>query len=201
MADAARPRTTSKTVATKPGCSPLRVMYGQAVTAQPKSWRQVESGFLSAMEAFDTNLVSGLADMGDLQNGKGDFFNDLLALLLENCSGTTLYSRGEVPGLIFSKHHLDVTFPNVGVAEFILEAKAVGTPKHGGSPKERPIGRAGSADLDKRIKEIAFKAIDLKAEYARVQAERGGQPTAIAGNLTTWRVRSDHGPTSSSRHV
>lgn len=24
---------------------------------------------------------------GDLQNGKGDFFSDLLALLLENCSG------------------------------------------------------------------------------------------------------------------
>ena len=138
------------------------------------------------MEAFDANLASGVADMGDLQNGKGDFFNDLLALLLENCAGVTLYSRGGVPGLIFPKHHLDVTFPSTGVVQFMLEAKAVGTPKHPGSLKEAPIGRPGSADLDKRIKEIGFKTIDLKAEYARILAEQGGQPSAIAGNLTTW---------------
>jgi len=67
----------------------------------------------------------------------------------------------------------------------MLEAKAVGTPKHPGSPKQEPIGRPGSADLDKRIKEIGFKTIDLKAEYARVMSEKGGQPSAIAGNLTT----------------
>ncbi len=181
-----RLRTTSKTVATKPGCLPLKLMYEEAVKSKPKAWGQVESHFLSAMERFDANLANGLADMGDLQNGKGDFFNDLLALLLENCAGVTLYSRGGVPGLIFPKHHLDVTFPSTGVVEFMLEAKAVGTPRHPGSPREQPIGRAGSADLDKRIKEIGFKTIDLKAEYARILAEQGSQPSAIAGNLTTW---------------
>lgn len=186
MTGPAKPRTTSNSVATKPGCAPLKSAYEQAVAIQPRTWGEIEALFLRAMEEFDANIVSGVADMGDLQNGKGDFFNDLLALLLENCAGVTLYSRGGVPGLIFPKHNLDVTFPNTGVVAFMLEAKAVGTPKHPGSPKQKPIGRPGSADLDKRVKEIGFKAIDLKAEYARIMAAKGEGPTAIAGDLTTW---------------
>src|SRR4029077_17233451 len=182
----ARKRSTSRMVATKPGCAPLKKAYEAAVRLKPKAWSTVEALFLRAMEEFDANIVSGVADMGDLQNGKGDFFNDLLALLLENCAGVTLYSRGGVPGLVFPKHNLDVTFPNTGVVAFMLEAKAVGTPKHPGSPKQKPIGRPGSADLDKRVKEIGFKAIDLKAEYARIMAAKGEGPTAIAGDLTTW---------------
>ena len=67
-----------------------------------------------------------------------------------------------------------------------LEAKALGTPKHPGSPKAKPLGRAGSADVDKRIKEIGFKTIDLKAEYARMLAAHGTSPTSMAGDLTTW---------------
>ena len=76
--------------------------------------------------------------------------------------------------------------PSTGVAQFLLEAKAVGTPKHPGSPKQKPVGRPGSADLDKRVKEIGFKTIDLKAEYARIMAAKGETPTAISGDLTTW---------------
>jgi hypothetical protein len=186
MAASAKPRTTSKTVATKPGCAPLKAAYDLAVKSAPKTWDEVEDSFLRGMERFDANIAAGVADMGDLQNGKGDFFNDLLALLLENCAGVTLYSRGGVPGLTFPKHNLDVTFPASGVVEFLLEAKAVGTPKHPGSPRQKAMGRAGSADLDKRIKEIGFKTIDLKAEYARIMAARGERPTAISGDLTTW---------------
>lgn len=186
MPGGVKPRTTSKTVATKPGCAPLRMAYQRAVAIGPNTWNQVEADFLRAMEEFDANIAAGIADMGDLQNGKGDFFNDLLALLLENCAGVTLYSRGGVPGLTFPKHNLDVTFPNSGVVEFMLEAKAVGTPKHPGSPRQKAIGRPGSADLDKRIKEIGFKTIDLKAEYARIMASQGERPSPIAGDLSTW---------------
>jgi len=184
----ARVRLTSQVVATKPGCAPLMKMYEAAVVAKPKSWTEVEEPFLRAMEQFDANVASGLADMGDLQNGKGDFFNDLLALLLENCAGVTLWSRGGVPGLIFPNHNLDVTFPSDGTVEFNLEAKTVGTPKHPGSPKAKPLGRRGSADLDKRVKESGFKAIDLKAEYGRIAAQRGRSPDGGpgGGSLTTW---------------
>lgn len=186
MAQPVRARAISQTVARKPGCAPLKAAYEQAFADKPKTWSEVEALFVHAMEAFDSNVASGLADMGDLQNGKGDFFNDLLALLLENCAGIQLYSRGKVPGLIIPRHNLDVTFPRKGPIEFILEAKALGTPKHPGSPREKAIGRGGSADVDKRIKEVGFKTIDLKAEYARILAGHGTSPTSITGDLTAW---------------
>lgn len=186
MKRAPRPRALSRVVATKPGCAPLKAAYEQAVAARPKSWSEITELFLRGMEGFDRNVANGVADMGDLQNGKGDFFNDLLALILENCADIQLWSRGDVPGLIFPKHKLDVTYPGVGAVEFVLEAKAVGTPKHPGSPKEGAIGRPGSSDLDKRVKEIGFKTIDLKAEYARILSQRGESPNTIAGDLTAW---------------
>lgn len=181
-----KPRKLSNVVATKPGCAPLKAAYEQAVASKPKSWETIEPFFLRAMEGFDENVATGVADIGDLQNGKGDFFNDVLALLLENCAGVELWSRGGVPGLIIPKHNLDVTYPNTGPIEFVLEAKAVGTPKHPLSPKSKPIGRDGAADLDKRVKEIAFKTIDLKAEYARHAAVRGESTEPMSGDLTTW---------------
>jgi hypothetical protein len=186
MTNIGRPRTTSTQVATSPGCAPLKAAYEQAVGLKPKTWNEVEVLFLRGMEGFDRNVAAGIAEMGDLQNGKGDFFNDLLALLLENCAGVQLYSRGKVPGLIIPKHNLDVTYPSSGPIEFVLEAKALGTPKHPGSLKAKPAGREGSADLDKRIKEIGFKTIDLKAEYSRIAASKGTSPTSISGDLTTW---------------
>ncbi len=180
----ANPRSTSNVVATKPGCAPFKEAYEQAVDFKPKRWSEVEETFLRAMERFDQNVATGLADMGDLQNGKRDFFNDLLALLLENCAGVQLCSRPAIPGLTFPKHKLDLSFPSTGVVEFILEAKAVGTPRHPLSPKAKAIGRAGSADLDKLGKEIGFRTIDLKAGYARIMAARGQR--ASARDLTTW---------------
>lgn len=183
----AKVRSTSKLVATKPACAPLHAMYTDALAASPRTWNEVEDAFITAMEGFDANVASGVADIGDLQNGKGDFFNDLLALLLENCAGVELFSRGGVPGFVFANHNLDLTYPNTGVVRFTLEAKAVGTPRHALSPRQKLIGRPGSADLAKRVKEVAFKTIDLKAEYGRIMAMRGHSPESTpGGNLTTW---------------
>jgi len=186
MTAPARLRSISPQVCNSPGCAPLKAAYDRAVQLGPKTWDEVEELFLRGLEQFDANVAAGTATMGDLQNGKGDFFNDLLALLLENCAGVQLYSRGKVPGLMIPQHNLDVTFPARGNIEFILEAKAVGTPRHPGSPKQKPIGRAGSADLDKRVKEVGFKTIDLKAEFARIMAAKGEAPTSISGDLTGW---------------
>ena len=160
-------------------------MYRTAEASRPKTWTEVEDAFVRAMEAFDANVANGVADIGELQNGKGDFLNDLLALLLEGCAGVQLYSRGGVPGLVFANHNLDVTYPNTGVVKFTLEVKAVGTPRHPLSPKQKSIGRPGSADLAKRVKEVAFKTIDLKAEFGRIMAARGQPASAPGGNLTT----------------
>jgi hypothetical protein len=181
-----KPRSTSTLVATKEACAPLLRMYKAAETSRPKTWREIEEPFVRAMEAFDANVAVGIADIGDLQNGKGDFLNDLIALVLEGCGGVQLYSRGGVPGFVFANHNLDVTYPNEGVVRFTLEVKAVGTPRHPLSPTQKPIGRPGSSDLAKRVKEAAFKTIDLKAEYGRIMAGRGQAASAPSGNLTSW---------------
>ncbi len=186
--------------ATSERCQPFRAVYTEAQQGNYKSWNEVEASFLAAMSEFDSSVGATVgADLtdeekselgADLQNGKGDFFNDLLALLLENCSGIDLLStRRKVPGLIIPTHNLDGVFPNDGPIEFLLEAKMMGTPKHIQSPKQRAAGRAGSADIDKRVKELAFKCIDLKGEHSRLQTMAGASPShggPGGGDLTTW---------------
>jgi hypothetical protein len=152
------------------------------------AWGKIEGPFLKAMELFDASVAAGLTTQGDRQNGKGDFLNDIIALLLENCAGIELLSRKRIPGLIVGNHNLDGTFPASGMAEFLLEAKAVGIPKHPGNPaQENPLGRGGSADIPKRVKEAAFKTIDLKLEYGRRMAEAGLAPSSVpGGSLKSW---------------
>ncbi len=116
-----------------------------------------------------------------IQNGKGDWFNNVIAYLLEQCSGIeTLYVRRSVPGLIIPEHNLDGVYPGdeTREIEFLLEAKMMGTPKHANSPGEKPAGRAGSMDTNKRVKELAFKSIDLKGEAARRLTMVGTAPTS-----------------------
>lgn len=162
-------------------------MYQEAIRQRPSRWSQVEEPFLRAMWGFDQNFALGVADQGDNQNCKGDFLTDLIALLLENCSGKELHGRGAVPGLIFPTHALDASYPEEGVVEILIETKAAGAPKSLRNPLQRnPKGRPGSADLDKRIKEAGLKTIDLKAEWAR-HAGQGGGPTS---DLLTWLRQS-----------
>ncbi|HSN88804.1 MAG TPA: hypothetical protein VL025_18715 [Thermoanaerobaculia bacterium] len=135
---------------------------------------------------FDQNFALGIANQGD-KNGKGDFFTGLVALLLENCTGKTLHGRRAVPGLIFPKHNLDTSYPARGTVEVLIETKVAGAPKPIRSPKQGiPRGQPGSSNLDKRVKKAGFKAIDLKAEWAR-NAGQGGGP---AGDLLTWLRQS-----------
>jgi hypothetical protein len=163
------------------------MMYEKAVGDAPSRWEDVEDSFLSAMWAFDQNFIHGVANQGDNQNGKGDFFTDLVILLLENCSRKRFYGRGRVPGLIFQRHALDATYPREGTIEVLIETKVAGAPKTSRNPQQKnPKGRDGSADLDKRIKEAGLKTIDLKAEWAR-NAGRGGGP---AGDLVAWLKES-----------
>ena len=162
-------------------------MYEWAVGAKPSRWTQVEGRFLEAMWGFDQNFATGLANQGDNQNGKGDFFTDVIALLLENCSGKELHGRGAVPGLIFPSHNLDTSYPAKGTVEILIETKVAGAPKSPRNPLQKnPKGRPGSSDLDKRVKEAGLKTIDLKAEWAR-HAGQGGGPTS---DLLTWLRQS-----------
>jgi hypothetical protein len=107
------PRTPKAVLLTNPYCGPLRSMYDWLTATKATSWNQVESEFLSAMSLFDSGLPAMLDGSEEdkrrqskelsaaIQNGKGDWFNNVLADLLEACSGIEmLYVRRSVPGLI-----------------------------------------------------------------------------------------------------
>ncbi len=185
-------RKPGKALATGPACAPLRSHLAEvrAMAPLPNSWHQVEKGFLAAMAQFDSSVAAGVASEGERQNGKGDYFNDLLAIILEAGSGKLLTKRTLVGGMIFPKHNLDVTYPSTGIAEVLVEAKMLGTPKHPGSESESPEGRRASADLLKRAKELAFKALDLKAGFGLEISQQGGHQAAPAGDLASWSKSS-----------
>ena len=155
--------------------------------ARLSTWRQAEPDFLAAMQAFDDLVVQGVADQGDVQNGKGDYFNDVLALLvLENCSGKSLHSRPDVPGLSFRRHKLDVAYPATGSVAFTIETKATGIPStraiHGSrTPKVALVPQT----WEKRIKEASFKNIDVKAELARLEGKGGGATSYLGQWMRT----------------
>jgi hypothetical protein len=189
-----RPRPRSGVVnnlAKYPECRPFKEAYDQLEASGPTAWAHVEEDFVNAMAEFDSLRAVGQVQDGAQRNGRGGFFNDLLALVLENCAGLdTLYKRTLVHGRVFKTHELDVTYPAAGPARFTLEAKVLGTPLHPGNEKSQSnaLGRSGSADLDKRLKEAAFKAIDLKAEYDLLVAGQGGASQTGPGHasMTTW---------------
>ena len=198
------PRNPKAVLLTNPYCAPLRSMYERLTESGATSWNQIEDEFLTAMSAFDTGLPAVFDGDDDdkkrqskelsaaIQNGKGDWFNNVIAYLLEQCSGIeTLYVRRRVLGLIIPEHNLDGVYPGdeTREVEFLLEAKMMGTPKHANSPGEKAAGRAGSADTNKRVKELAFKSIDLKGEASRRLTMIGMPPTsggAGGGDLSTW---------------
>ncbi|MEK7331551.1 MAG: hypothetical protein AAB113_12200, partial [Candidatus Eisenbacteria bacterium] len=169
------------------GCLPLRELLEEAGRQRWRRWQQAERAFLDAMWRFDANFSTGRATQGDNQNGKGDFFGDLLCGLLERCSDKTLSYRPGVPGRVFQGHALDAAYPATGIVEVFIETKTAGAPKSPRNPSQRnPLGRPGASDLDKRIKEAGLKTIDLKAEWARNEGAGSGP----AGDLLTWIRRS-----------
>lgn len=185
----AKKKQPGKALKTGPACAPFRDHLADVELARPRptSWSQVEAGFLRAMEEFDAAVVAGRASEGERQNGKGDYLNELLALLIEASVGVTLNRRTGVKGLVFPDYNLDVTFPDSGVAELLIEAKTMGTPKHPGSEQANPEGRPASADLPKRLREAGFKTIDLKAGYGLERSKAGEAIQAgPSGDLTGW---------------
>src|SRR5437588_9859322 len=132
------------------------------------------------MSAFDHRVAVGDFKSGENQN-KGLFFNELIALLVERCAGFGVAQRGKRPCILLPQVDVDLCYPADRKARpaLIAEVKMAGTPKHPGSPTAGVMGRRGSADVDKRIREIALNVIDLK--LADVQ---GG--TTTIGDITTW---------------
>jgi hypothetical protein len=167
-------KTLGSRVVHRPGRQPFVQALTQLQGGTASTWPGIEPLYLQTLQAFDRLVAAGRTTQGDRQNGKGDFFNDVLAILLARCSNKQLHRRQSIPGLIFTSHSLDIAYPGGGIVELTVETKATGIPKHPRSPQQDPSGRAGSADLEKRIKEAAFKDIDLKGHYAAASGQGGG---------------------------
>jgi len=153
----------------------------QRVEAQRiETFAEIEPDFLAAMGAFDRQVAVGKFTSGENQN-KGLFFNELVARLVERCAGFGVAQRGKRPGILLPQVDVDLCYPadRKSRPALIAEVKMAGTPKHPGSPTAGVMGRRASADIDKRIREIALNVIDLK--LADVQ---GG--TTTIGDITSW---------------
>ncbi len=179
-------KTIGTGVVSSPGRAPFVSALTEIAAGSDTSFRAIEARFLQTMAEFDDLVIGGVANSGDRNNGKGDFFNDVISLLLERGSGKALHTRGSIPGLLFENHSLDVAYPATGTVLLTVETKAAGVPRHPGNPNQHVSGRPGSADLEKRIKEAAFKDIDIKGEYARTLGQGGG----ATSDLRSWLGRT-----------
>jgi hypothetical protein len=159
---------------------PFRALLNRVQAEGIGTFADVELEFMAAMSAFDHRLVAGELTSGQNQN-KGLFFNELIARLIERCAGLGVAQRGKRPGILLPTVDVDLCFPADPKTRpaMIAEVKMAGTPKHKGSPTAGLMGRPASADVDKRIREIALSVIDLK--LADVQ---GG--TTSIGDITSW---------------
>lgn len=160
--------------------SPFERLLAEVDRDEVSTFASVESTFVDAMSAFDQELVLGRLTSGQNQN-KGLFFNELVARLIERCAGLGVAQRGKRPGILLPTVDVDLCFPSDPLTRpvMIAEVKMAGTPKHPGSPKAGVLGRPASADVDKRIREIALSVIDLKL----ADAEGGTSPI---GDISSW---------------
>lgn len=94
-------KTFGRKVVARQGRKPFVDALHSIGQSDVRTFKAVEPTFLQAMNDFDVLVAAGKTTQGDRQNGKGDFLNDVLALLLERCSGKKLHTRPGVPGLLF----------------------------------------------------------------------------------------------------
>ena len=134
-----------------------------------KSFAGIQADWLELMWSLDAFRIHRLApfgmgpDLGALNRNKGNWFAELIALLLQNRTSQRIGARTRVQG--FSQlHQIDVAWPVRQHDPLICaETKVTGAPAHGTTPS-----RAATADWTNRRKELKFAATDLKL-YRRQQ--------------------------------
>jgi len=169
-----------------------------------KSFAGVQEEWLQLMWSLDAFRVRQLIPIGmgvnpgAVNRFKGNWFAELIALLLQNRTSQRIGARTRVQG--FSQlHQIDVAWPVRQHDPLICaETKVTGAPAYGSTPS-----RAATADWTNRRKELKFAATDLKL-YRRQQETtidhwdvwRKGNPPRVfflwAARITDKRDRIDY---------
>lgn len=159
-----------------------------------EQFADIREDWLELMWALDAYRKEGVppAGMGKLESppatrlnaiyrGKGNWFSDIIGLLLGNQTSQLLGPRSTVQG--FSQvHQVDVAWPVSDTVPLIcVETKVTGAPAYG------PHGpRGASQDWSNRRRELKFSATDLKLHRRGRETRiehwdewRGSQPPKV----------------------
>jgi hypothetical protein len=137
-----------------------------------RRFSDVAEDLLDVLWCLDQYKIHSVAPRGmgrDISGAyrmKGNWFADLISLLLVNQTSSPLAPRSNIQG--FSQvHQIDIAWPIRQEAPLVcVETKVMGGP-----PVGRTTARAATADWSNRRKELKFQATDLKL-FRRQQATR-----------------------------
>lgn len=135
-----------------------------------RKFSDVADDMLAVLWSLDQHKIHGVVPRGmglDISGAyrmKGNWFADLISLLLVNQTSSPLAPRSNIQG--FSQvHQIDIAWPIRQQAPLVcVETKVMGGP-----PVGRTTARAATADWSNRRKELKFQATDLKL-FRRQQA-------------------------------
>lgn len=136
------------------------------------NFSDVADQFLELLWCLDQYKIHDIVPRGmgsDLSGAyrmKGNWFADLIGLLLVNQTNSPLAPRTNIQG--FSQiHQIDIAWPAQRMAPLVcVETKVMGGPAVGSIP-----ARGATSDWSNRRKELKFQATDLKL-FRRQQATR-----------------------------
>lgn len=148
---------------TQPSFAPFDELMHRAWSKPCQSWAEIEPDFIATVSAFDTEYSRGSRPPGWYQQ-KAKYFNDLVVLIIENCTGKRIATRTKKKSVLFSDIDIDICYPEAGDPIVAAEVKALGTPPH---PRNKNRARGARSDLHKRVREVAFTAMDIKAAHAK----------------------------------
>lgn len=155
-----------------------------------KQWIDIEDDFVRSVGLFDTEFGRSCRDEGWYRL-KARCFNKLIAGLLGNVSGRPMSLGCKKQSQIFDSIDLDFCFPQDGAPIIAGDVTALGTPPRSGN--KHNAGDAAQS-FHRRVREVAFSSMDLKAAYASPRAIASFQnwvDTTSPGYFAFWAVRAN----------
>lgn len=138
------------------------LLQGEVQSGAISKFADIQNAWLDLMWTLDSYrseqvLPAGFKDFGSFNRGKGNWFGELLCLLLQNRTHHRIAARQKVSGFS-QRHQIDVAWPARGEDPLVCcETKVTGAPAFGSTP-----ARGAMNDFSNRRKELKFAATDLK---------------------------------------